>query len=115
MRCIGQSCRRVPRPQRKYGNLPPKAPVWKPEKWTSAEEHAAVSKDAVDAAETEQELEDLEVDDDRFLEASGPGAGPAMAPAGWPAPTSECLEGGSPSLVRWRRRRRSTGGSGSSR
>jgi len=54
--------------QRKYGNLPPKAPVWKPEKWTSAEEHAAVSKDAVDAAETEQELEDLEVDDDRFLE-----------------------------------------------
>lgn len=57
--------------QRKLGNLPPKAPVFKPDPFTPAEDEDSKPKDKnwIDN-KTEEELEDLEddLDDDRFLE-----------------------------------------------
>nr|XP_043606328.1 phosducin-like protein 3 [Erigeron canadensis]XP_043606329.1 phosducin-like protein 3 [Erigeron canadensis] len=57
--------------QRKLGNLPPKAPVFKPDPFTPAEDEDSKPKDKnwIDH-KTEEELEDLEddLDDDRFLE-----------------------------------------------
>ncbi|PWA54195.1 thioredoxin superfamily protein [Artemisia annua] len=57
--------------QRKLGNLPPKAPVFKPDPFTPAEDEDSRPKDKnwIDH-KTEEELEDLEddLDDDRFLQ-----------------------------------------------
>ncbi|KAI3699886.1 hypothetical protein L2E82_44493 [Cichorium intybus] len=57
--------------QRKLGNLPPKAPVFKPDPFTPADDEDSKPKDKtwIDN-KTEEELEDLEddLDDDRFLE-----------------------------------------------
>jgi hypothetical protein len=66
--------------QRKHGNLPPKAPVWKPEKYRPETEQVR-DQDWVDNKEAE-ELEELEDEfpDDRFMEEYrcshwGPGRG----------------------------------------
>lgn len=57
--------------QRKLGNLPPKAAVFKPPPFTPASDDASKSKEWLDDR-TEEELQDLEddadLDDDRFLE-----------------------------------------------
>ncbi|KVI02543.1 Phosducin, thioredoxin-like domain-containing protein [Cynara cardunculus var. scolymus] len=57
--------------QRKYGNLPPKPPVFKPDPFAPAQDEDSKPKDKswIDN-KTEEELEDLEddLDDDRFLE-----------------------------------------------
>lgn len=53
--------------QRKLGNLPPKPPAWKPEKYAPEEEVAKNSTDHIDSAYA-TELEGMELDDDRFLE-----------------------------------------------
>ena len=57
--------------QRKLENLPPKAPVFKPDPFTPAEDEDSRPKDKnwIDH-KTEEELEDLEddLDDDRFLQ-----------------------------------------------
>lgn len=57
--------------QRKLGNLPPKAPVFKPDPFTPSEDEDSRPKDKnwIDH-KTEEELEDLEddLDDDRFLQ-----------------------------------------------
>nr|GEX66886.1 hypothetical protein [Tanacetum cinerariifolium] len=57
--------------QRKLGNLPPKAHVFKPDPFTPAEDEDSRPKDKhwIDH-KTEEELEDLEddLDDDRFLQ-----------------------------------------------
>ncbi|KAL5699098.1 hypothetical protein ACHQM5_030045 [Ranunculus cassubicifolius] len=59
--------------QRKLGNLPPKAPAFKPPKFTPEEDEDSKPRDKswIDD-KTEEELEDLEddpnLDDDRFLE-----------------------------------------------
>lgn len=59
--------------QRKLGNLPAKAPAFKPPSYTPAQDEASAPKDQAWFDEkTEEELEDLEddkdLDDDRFLE-----------------------------------------------
>ncbi|KAF2538712.1 hypothetical protein F2Q68_00022785 [Brassica cretica] len=59
--------------QRKLGNLPEKAPAFKPPAYTPAQDEASAPKDkAWFDGKTEEELEDLEddkdLDDDRFLE-----------------------------------------------
>lgn len=59
--------------QRKLGNLPEKAPAFKPPAYTPAEDESSAPKDqAWFDKKTEEELEDLEddkdLDDDRFLE-----------------------------------------------
>lgn len=59
--------------QRKLGNLPEKAPVFKPEAYTPAKDESSAPKDQAWFDEkTEEELEDLEDDkdleDNRFLE-----------------------------------------------
>lgn len=58
--------------QRKLGNLPEKAPAFKPPAYTPAEDESSAPKDqAWFDKKTEEELEDLEddkdLDDDRFL------------------------------------------------
>ncbi|CAM8924879.1 unnamed protein product [Rhodiola kirilowii] len=58
--------------QRKHGNLPPKAPVFKPPPFTPAPDSVTKDKSWIDE-KTEEELEELEDDldlddDDRFLE-----------------------------------------------
>lgn len=59
--------------QRKLGNLPPKAPVFKPDPFTPGEDEGSKSKDKdwIDE-KTQDELDDLEDDpdlnDDRFLQ-----------------------------------------------
>lgn len=59
--------------QRKLGNLPPKAPVFKPDPFTPGEDEGSKSKDKdwIDE-KTQEELDDLEDDpdlnDDRFLQ-----------------------------------------------
>ena len=57
--------------QRKLGNLPPKAPAFKPPSFTPAEDPDSKPKDKAWVDDkTEEELEDLEddLDDDRFLQ-----------------------------------------------
>jgi hypothetical protein len=59
--------------QRKFGNLPPKPPAFKPPSFTPASDESSAPKDKswIDD-KTEDELEDLQddpdLDDDRFLE-----------------------------------------------
>lgn len=59
--------------QRKFGNLPPKPPAFKPPPFTPAPDESSIPKDKSWIDEkTEEELEDLQddpdLDDDRFLE-----------------------------------------------
>lgn len=53
--------------QRKFGNLPPAEPVYKPDAFAPAEDVDRASRAFVDKA-SKRELEETEYDDDRFLE-----------------------------------------------